>query len=339
LDKIGYKNPDVLIINTHKVTQVIIDFIERIYITKQGCAIILIANELNIDEMSKVLEAGANKALCAPIDFKELSDSIILSFNREKTRISKNQAVDKTSFLSKVISVFGTKGGVGKTTLAVNLAVSLAKARKKLAILDLDLQFGDVGIFLDIDTADTIVELVQDNSDLDINTIKSYMVIHSTGINVLLAPKSPELAELVNSKSVEKIINTLKNYYDYIIIDNPPAFNDISLVALENSSAVLFVTNLDISSLKNTRVSFDILSSLGMLEKVLTVVNKDGISTIKTKDAKKILDKDIFSIISNDNRVAVKALNRGVPIVLDSPKSVVSSAINSLAYKILDNIK
>lgn len=338
LDKIEYKKPDVLIIYTEKINTETLELIERVYITKQGCAILVLAGDITMEEMSSTLEAGANKVLGVPFEPKQLLDSIMLCVNREKSRLNTNHTTDKTSFLSKVITVFGTKGGVGKTTLAVNLAVSLARNRKKVAILDLDLQFGDVGIFLDVDKADTIAELVQENNNLDINNIKAYMTIHSTGISVLLAPRSPEYAEIIKSKSVEQLINILKSYYDYVIIDTPPAFNDVSLTALENSSAVLFITNLDISSLKNTRISFDIISSLGSLEKVRVVVNKEGISSIKPKDAQKILNKDIYSIITNDNKVAVNALNRGIPIVLDSPKSSISAAMNYLTKKILSDI-
>lgn len=339
LEQIEYKNPDVLILYVNKINAEALGLIERIYITKQGCAIIVLTNQITVEDLSSALESGANKVISAPIDYKLLSENIMLYSNREKSRLNTNQKTDKATFSSKVISVFGTKGGVGKTTLAINLATSLAKCRKKVAILDFDLQFGDVGIFLDIDKADTIAELVQENTSLDINSIKGYMNIHSTGVSVLLAPKSPEYAELIKSGSLEKIINSLKNYFDYLIIDLPPAFNDISILALEHSSAVLFITNLDISSLKNTRVAFDIISSLGFLEKVIVVVNKEGISSITPKDAQKILNKNIYSIIINDNKVAVNALNRGIPIVLDSPKSSIATAINNLAKKIIEDIK
>lgn len=339
LSKIEYKSPDIIIIYTEETDIRIVDLIERLYITKSGCAILVITTSTNVKQANLALEAGANKVLAAPIDTKLLKNSIMLSVNKEKSRLTTDNVTDKATFLSKTISIFGTKGGVGKTTLAVNLAVALARKRKKVAIIDLDLQFGDVGIFLDIDKADTISELLEENNDPDINAIKGYMPIHSTGISVLLAPKSPEYAELIKGKQVEKIINNLKDYFDYVIIDMPPAFNDISLVALENSSAVLFVTNLDISSLKNTKVSFNIISSLGFLQKVKLIFNKDGISSIKPKEAKKILNKDIYSVVENDNKVAVNALNRGIPIVIDSPKSVLSAAVNTLANKILEDIK
>lgn len=339
LSKIEYKSPDIIIIYTEETDIRIVDLIERLYITKRGCAILVITKSTDVEQANLALEAGANKVLAAPIDTKLLKNSIKLSVNKEKSRLTTDNVTDKATFLSKTISIFGTKGGVGKTTLAVNLAVALARKRKKVAIIDLDLQFGDVGIFLDIDKADTISELLEENNDPDINAIKGYMPIHSTGISVLLAPKSPEYAELIKGKQVEKIINNLKDYFDYVIIDMPPAFNDISLVALENSSAVLFVTNLDISSLKNTKVSFNIISSLGFLQKVKLIFNKDGISSIKPKEAKKILNKDIYSVVENDNKVAVNALNRGIPIVIDSPKSVLSAAVNTLANKILEDIK
>lgn len=335
LDKLEYKTPDVFIMAVNQITAQTTNLIERIYITKQGCAIIIITHQLSMDELSAALEAGANKVISSPVDEKQLSDSIHLCLNREKSRLSTNQGNDKSSFLSKVITVFGTKGGVGKTTLAVNLAVSLSKKRKKVALLDFDLQFGDVGIFLDIDKADTIAELVQENNSMDMNAIRGYMNIHSTGVSVLLAPKSPEYAELVKSSHIEKIINNLKAYYDYVIIDMPPSFQDISLMAIEQSSTVLFVTNLDISSLKNTRVGFDIITSLGFIEKVKVIVNKDGISSIKSKDAQKILNKEIYAIIANDNKVAVNALNTGIPIVLDAPRSSISGSIFQLTDKII----
>jgi len=245
-----------------------------------------------------------------------------------------NNKIKRVNWESKVITVFGTKGGIGKTTTSVNLAVALAQMGKKIALIDLDLQFGDVGVFLDLEPKDSIAELVQEKSSFEIDTIKSFMALHSSGVSVLAAPKSPEYAEIVTAEHIEKIINTVRPYFDYIIIDTPPAFNDSTLMAIDNSNFVLFVITLEISTLRNAKISSEVFNTLNQKEKLKIVVNRDHASGISIKDAEKVLGSEIFFRMISDWKTAISSLNKGIPIVLDSPKSELANQFNALAKKV-----
>jgi pilus assembly protein CpaE len=270
-----------------------------------------------------------------PVEQKQLIENIKLAANLEKMRNSTSgPGASNMSWGSKVITVFGTKGGIGKTTLAVNLAVKLSESKKKVALIDLDLQFGDVNVFLDIEPKDTLSELVQDNNTFDIDTIKNYMVLHSSGASVLCSPKSPEYAETITPSHIEKIINTIRPFYDYIIIDTPPVFNECTLTAIEISSKFLFVIALDISTLRNAKISMNLMESLQQVEKVNLVVNREVESIITVNDAEKIMGGKILVRIPADWKTATAALNKGVPFVKGYPNAKLSSVISDLASKL-----
>jgi pilus assembly protein CpaE len=238
--------------------------------------------------------------------------------------------------MSRVITVFGSKGGLGKTTIATNLAVKLASYKKKVALVDLDLQFGDVHVFLDIEPKDTIAEMVQEVHTPNIDTVRSYMVVHSSGVHVLCAPRSPEYADVVSAEKVQSLIGLLRSYYDFVIIDTPPTFNEVALTAIESSATVLFVTGLDISILKNSRLSMSILDSLQQMDKIRVLVNRAvEVSTITISDVQKILGCPIWARIPSDYAVAVSALNRGMPFVSLSPKTKLSQSLSEIASLLL----
>jgi pilus assembly protein CpaE len=235
-----------------------------------------------------------------------------------------------------VITVFGAKGGIGKTTLAVNLAVKLAEANKKVALVDLDLQFGDIHIFLDIDPTDTIAELVQEFFNSNIDSVRSFMTVHSSGIHVLCSPKSPECAEAISADKIQSLLSLLRTYYDYVIVDTAPTFTDVTITAIESSSTIIFVTGMDISILKNSKLSLSILESLQQSGKIRLVLNRSvEMSSITVSDVQKILGYPIWAKLPSDYKLAVTGLNRGVPFVLSSPGSKLSLAVSEVSSMLL----
>ena len=196
----------------------------------------------------------------------------------------------------------------------------------------MDLQFGDLHIFLDIEPKDTITELVQDVITPNIDSIRSYMVVHSSGVHVLCSPKSPEYAELVSAEKVQSLLSLLRSYYDYVIIDTSPSFSEVNMIAIESSSVIFFVTGLDISILKNSKLSVSLLESLQQTDKIRLIVNRAvDMNSITIKDVQKIIGYPIWAKIPSDYKVAVNALNRGVPFVIGSPNSKLSESISELA--------
>ncbi|MHB1484103.1 MAG: AAA family ATPase [Saccharofermentanales bacterium] len=337
LDKAVSLLPDVVIMVGDKTNNDYIQIAERIYMSIPTCTVMLLHENPDIEIIEKAMQAGIRKIMQWPCDKKALIDNIKILNGIEKMR-SSNSKHQRVNWQSKVVTVFGTKGGIGKTTVATNLAVALSRVGKKVALIDLDLQFGDVGTFLDLEPKDSISELVQERNSFDIDSIKSFMVLHSSGVSVLCAPKSPEFADIITGEHVEKVINTLRPYFDYVIIDTAPAYNDTSIVAIENSNFVLFIISLDISTLRNAKISMDVFETLNQKDKLRIVVNRDTDNGITLKDAEKVLNCKMFMKIQSDWKTAIAALNKGIPVVVDAPRSQVGLHLSQLAG-LVDDLK
>lgn len=303
---------------------------ERIYISKTVLSLVMVSPEVGQEKLARAMACGVSRLVSQEEAARELPQAILQTVGREKTRAA--AASPAGSFDSRVLSVFGTKGGVGKTMFSVNLGAALVSRKKKAALVDLDLQFGDIGIFLDIEKADSIADVAQENA-FDYALMKSYLFTHPSGVAGLCAPPSPEFAEVVLPDHITRVIGGLKPNYDYVILDMPPAFQDNSIAGLEASSDIYFIINPDISTLRNAKVSLGVLKSLNLDERVHLVLNKNGCSDIKVRDIEKILERAVELVIPNDQSRAVKAVNRGVPIVTGDKRSPIARAFYAFVDK------
>lgn len=336
LEKVENLSPDILVIHKTQGDTDTISLAERIIKLKPRTFVILITDNYTVDELKKANAVGCHNIIPFPENDREICDAIHRVYNAESGRIAALDNTQRVVWSSKVISVFSAKGGLGKTTIAANLAVSLAEKNKKVALVDLDLQFGDVSIFMDAEPKDTIADLVQDVDFSSIDSVRSYMTVHPSGVHLICAPKSPEYADIVTGEKVQSLIGLLRSYYDYVIIDTATSFSDATLSALESSSQILFVTGLDISILKNSKTAMGILESLGQKKKIRTIINRAiEINSISTADVQRIVDAPILSRIPSDYMMAVAALNRGQPFVQSAPKAKLSLAIKDIADKII----
>lgn len=332
LDKIENVSPDIVIMFLGAGDTDVLSLTERIILHRPRTHVILLAEYIDVEILQSAIKAGAHNVIEFPTSQKEFAEYIKSVYHNETIRINSLNEKKNIAWMSRVVTIFGAKGGLGKTTIATNLAVKMAENHKKVALIDLDLQFGDVHIFLDIEPADTISELVQQVFTLNIDSVRSYMTVHSSGVHVLCAPKSPEYAELISAEKVQSLISILRTYYDYVIIDTPPAFSDVTITAIESSSTILFVTGLDISILKNSKLSLSLMDSLQQRDKIRLIVNRAvDMSSITVEDVQKIIGCPIWAKIPSDYNVAVTALNRGVPFVMSAPGSKLSQSISTVA--------
>ncbi len=332
LDKIENLSPDILVMALGAGDMDVLNLTERILLHRPRTFVVLLLEQMSLDLIQQATRIGAHNITEFPTSEKLFAEYLKTVYTSETARLQALNEKTSLSWMSRVITVFGSKGGLGKTTIATNLAVRLAAQNKKVALIDLDLQFGDVHVFLDIEPKDTIAELVQEVYTPNIDTVRSYMVVHSSGVHVLCAPKSPEYADVISAEKVQNLIGLLRSYYDFVIIDTPPTFNDITLTAIECSATVLFVTGLDVSILKNSRLSMSILESLQQLDKIKVLVNRAvEINTITLADVQKILNRPIWAQIPSDYKIAVSALNRGVPFVTLTPKAKLSQSLMGIA--------
>ncbi|WP_027399979.1 AAA family ATPase [Anaerovorax odorimutans] len=336
LDKIENMSPDMVIMFLGSGDTDVLSLTERIILHKPRTHVILLAEYIDVNILQSAIKAGAHNIIEIPTSQKEFAEYIKSVYHNENIRINSLNGNQNIAWMSRVVTIFGAKGGLGKTTIATNLAIKLAESHKKVALIDLDLQFGDIHIFLDIEPADTISELVQQVFTPNIDSVRSYMAVHSSGVHVLCAPKSPEYAELISAEKVQSLLSVLRTYYDYVIIDTPPSFSDVTLTAIESSSTILFVTGLDISILKNSKLSLSLLDSLQQKDKVRLIVNRAvDISSITVEDVQKIIGCPIWTKIPSDYKIAVTALNRGIPFVISSPGSKLSQSISTVANVLL----
>ena len=225
--------------------------------------------------------------------------------------------------------MFSAKGGCGKTTLATNIATALAESGKgTVALVDLDLAFGDVAIALQLFPTHTIADAVAIGEDLDGPALASLLTSHRSGLQALVAPMEPSAADTITTPLVSRILDILREDFDYVVVDTPPALDDHVLAAFDHSNVVALLATLDIPALKNLKLTLETLDLIGFSRDRLKIVlnRSDSKVGLSLSEVEKTLRAPIVAQIPSSRDVPAST-NRGVAIVSDDPKSPVSLAI------------
>lgn len=334
--------PDIVLMDINMPVVDGIKATEEITLNVPEATVVIMSVQGEMEYVKKAMSAGARNFLTKPFDTDELVRTIINTFEteakrREKARVPAYQEEVK----SKVITVFSTKGGVGKTTIASNLAVSIARTtRKKVALIDLDLQFGDIAIMLNVSVKNTISDLIKEINQLDRELMEEYLVTHFSGVQVLPAPIKPEYAEYITGNHVEKIINTLRDNYHYIIIDTSANFHETVLTTLDMSDRILFISTLDLPTIKNVKAGMDVMEALNYPpDKINVVLNKASEQYgIKYKDFENTLRHPIWSYIPEDSQTVITSANKGFPFVMTRAETKVAKAIMDIGENIINEL-
>jgi pilus assembly protein CpaE len=314
-------------------------------------AIVMMSVQGESDYLRRSMLAGAREFLVKPFSSDELVASIRQVYQRERDKIGRMversaaagngsaEAPESRTEPGRVVTVFSPKGGVGRTTIAVNLAVAAAtELGLRVVLVDGSLQFGDVGVLLNLNPKNkSIADLIPEiGGGGDPESVENVVVNHSSGIRVLLAPPSPEMAELITTAYLKKVVEQLRDTHDLVIVDCWPWFHETTLNLLDMSDLILTLMTLEITNIKNTRLFLEVADQLGYgEEKIRLVLNRaDSALGIRVADVENSIGRKIDETIVSDGRSVVYALNRGVPFVISNREAQVSQDILRLARSI-----
>jgi pilus assembly protein CpaE len=345
-------NPDVVLMDINMPDMDGITATEQLSSLVPGAAVVMMSVQGEADYLRRSMLAGAREFLVKPFSSDELTASIRQVSARERDKMSRLHVTPVAGAIGGVpvgglddrepglvVAVFSPKGGVGRTTVAVNLAVAAAtELDKKVVIMDASFQFGDVGVLLNLNPkSKSIADLVPELESGELDSIDTFVINHTAGVRVLLAPPTPETAELITAAGVKKILDTLRRTHDLVVVDCTSFFNDTTLAILDAADIILTMLSLEITSIKNMRLFLEVAEQLGYeAGKVRLVLNRaDSALGIRVADVEHSIGRKVDETIVSDGRSVVYALNRGVPFFLSNRESQVSQDILRLARSVV----
>lgn len=315
---------------------------EKIISEYSEAAVVIIEENFKKETVHKALFAGAKDVLIYPFTPAQLVDTIYKAHEllKKKSIIHKENTlkVKKQSHLGNVITLFSTKGGVGKTFIATNLAVALKKeSGKRIVLVDLDLDFGNAALALNIAPKYTISDVVDDINNIDQDLIESYLISHESGIRILPANLKPQITEFINAEHIQVILKTLQKSFDYVIIDMPARFYETVGPAFVIADNLFVVTTPEISTIRNVKSALLTLGDLNYPKsKIKVILNRsDKRSLIKPKDIEATLNQNIYASINFDYKIALSSLNEGITVVEKNTKSGMGKEFINVAKKII----
>ncbi len=306
---------------------------DTLRVTRPTLGVILVRRRVDTAVLAEALRAGIRDVV-EERDLTGLSEAVVHSYAVHTAMVAasdKPEGDDEEK--GSLVTVFSAKGGVGKTTIATNLAASLAEGgKRKVCIVDLDLAFGDVSIVLQLFPVHTIADAISMRDKLDPAAVESLLTEHSAGLKALVAPVQPDAKDLIDGDLVGKVLRLLRESFDYVVVDTPPAFDEVVLQAFDESDLLVLVGTLDVTALKSLKITVE---TLGLLnhpkDQWKLVINRADMKVgLSPSDFETTLKLPIAASIPQSKDVTA-SINHGKLIVLESPRHPVSSAIRKLA--------
>ncbi len=314
--------------------------------------IIMMSVQGEADYLRRSMLAGAREFLIKPFSSDELISSIrrvyeLGASRRQAMPAAEPAAPSKTKQerpaeeLGKVVAVFSPKGGVGCSTVAINLAIALHKMEgAQVVLVDSSLQFGDVAVLLNLQANRTLADLAPHIDELDQELLSHVTLSHSSGIKALLAPPRPEMADLIAPGILTIILDKLRHLYDYIIVDTPSSLSDITLTVLDTSDRVILITTPDIPAIKNAKLFFEVTEALEYPSgKTILILNKaDRHANIRAEDIQASIKHPVAAQLPLDERTTTLAANQGVPFMMSAQNVPLSQAVVALSRHVVSTL-
>lgn len=330
----NYQGKSILLADLSSYKQQKLELILKVTKECKSCKVLALSDNPSVDLIIEIMRAGAKEFVPIPIiksEFFESVNKLLSEFNETK----------KTNNC-KIISVFSNKGGIGKTSLATNLALELSKITKEnIALIDLNFQMGDITTFLDLKPSFNISYMLENldkiNETFLLSTLERYK---KTSLYVLADPPYFKQADNIQPRQITKLFNTLKETFSYIIVDAEASFEGKNIAALDNSDLVLLVSVANLPALRNTQRCLELFEKLGYdKEKVKIIINRYMENDeIKEADVEKVLSKKIYWKIPNNYFAIMTAINKGIPVSEINDSTNIARSYKNLAQYISDNL-
>jgi pilus assembly protein CpaE len=305
-------------------------------------SVIMMSVQNEPDYLRRSMLAGAREFLAKPFSLEELAESIrhVNQLAQANRRVVVT-GVDPTAPVpgarkrrAKIYTVYSLKGGVGRSSIAANLAVALRqKADTEVALIDGNLLYGDIGVMMNVTDNKTIADVVRNFQTVDRDLITDILVTHSSGVKVLLAPSDPQVGEQVTTDHMSIVLQHLTTMMDYIVIDTRPSFDEVTLSLLDHSDYIVLVLTLELTAIKGAKQYLEVGDLLGYdSDKIALVINKSSaLAGITPADVEASLKGEVVAKIPEDPALALKAINEGVPFLQSAPLSAISQEVGQLA--------
>jgi Flp pilus assembly CpaE family ATPase len=326
----GDPNETLVVIGPRAVTSDALAFAAALRLARPAVGVILARREVDVALLSRAMQSGVRDVVLVG------DDAAMAAACRRSYEVSRRMLAppaEDESVPGQIVTVFAAKGGCGKTSLAVNLGVVLARqGAGRVCVVDLDLAFGDVAISVQLDPLRTITDALPMSGHLDASGTASLLTRYQPGLDMLLAPVTPGDAEKIPPRLVGELLAILRGMYDFVVVDTPAQFSEHVLTAMDVSSQLVLLTTPDVPALKSLRVTLDMLDMLSYPRQIRSVVvnRADSKVGLSLEHVQKVVRCEIAAHIPSNRAVPI-SVNKGVPITLDSPSHPVSQAIAKFA--------
>jgi len=328
-DVVTQTHPDIGLIAIDSDPDKALKLVASLGEASPDCAVLVVSSSADGNLILRAMRAGAKEFLTQPLRIEDLATALGRIADRRFGR------TDGRPRGSQVIAVAGVAGGVGTTSIAVNLGCALArKETNTVTLVDLDLCLGDADVQLDAIAEHTLVDVSQNVTRLDFTLLKRSLTKHSSGLYLLPRPVQLEDIALITPEDVQRVIGLLRASFTHVVLDLSKAYSAIDMVALEMATQILLVIQLDLPGLRNlVRLLASFKEMDGMADKVRVLVNRVGLEQgqITLKKAQDTIGRDIFWQLPNDYRTMIEVCNNGVPLIQQAPKAAITQSILALA--------